>query len=210
MEHLIIHQIVTVLFWCTLPLTCTGYRHNKNEAVLGAAHSSRPLRLPTTCHSFLTVMKSFIIQSLVLIGAVVVIMDAASIKPKKSILLEIIFTEANNMSEKVRGKKTVLSMCVWKWTDVNIFSVFTRGAEAGGSEPIGGIKMSGKFSVSSCCILHTGAGRPTGSSRPIQLTGPLFSQRCFFWEAEKSLNMTHFNESNLTKHLHQYNKVTRA
>lgn len=130
MEHLIIHQIVTVLIWCTLPLTCRGYRHNKNEAALGAAHSSRPLRLPTTCHSFLTVMKSFIVQSLALIGAVVVIMDAASIQPKKSVLLELIYRDANNTLKKVRGKKTMLSMCVWKYTDVLIFSVFTRGAES--------------------------------------------------------------------------------
>lgn len=105
MEHLIIHQIDTVLIWCTLPLTCTGYRHNKNEAVLGVAHSSHPLRLPTTCHSFLTVMKSFIIQSLALIGAMVVIMDAASVQPNKTVLLEFIYTDANNMLKTVRGKK---------------------------------------------------------------------------------------------------------
>lgn len=211
MEHLIIHQIVTFLIWCTLPLTCTGYRHNKNEAVLGAAHSSHPLRLPTTCHSFLTVMKSFIIQSLALIGAVVVIVDAASRQPNKTVLLNFIFTDANNMSKTVRGQKTVLSMCVWKYTDILIFSVFTRGAGGSGCEPSGGsFQMCGKFSVFSCCILHTGAGRPTGSCRPIQLIEPLFSQRCIFWRAEKSLNLTPFNKSRLTKHLHQYNKVTRA
>lgn len=86
---------------------------DKNEAVLGAVHSSRPLRLPTTCHSFLTVMKSFIIPSLALIVAVVVIVEAASNHPKKNVLLHLIITDANNMLQKVRGKKKLCSVNVF-------------------------------------------------------------------------------------------------
>lgn len=57
-------------------------------------------------------------------------------------------------------------MCVWKYTDVLIFSVFTKEPDFSGCETMGWKdQMLGKFSVFSCCILDTGAGRPTGSSR---------------------------------------------
>lgn len=54
------------------------------------------------------------------------------------------------------------------------------------------------------------SGQSCGTSRPIQLTDPLSSQACFFWRAEMSLKTKNFKDLPLTRHLHQYNKVTRT
>ncbi|XP_003970488.1 uncharacterized protein [Takifugu rubripes] len=100
-------------------------------------------------------MKSFIIQSLALIGAMVVIVDVASIPPPKTnVLLKSIFADANNM--------------------LNTFSQKNLTSR---------VKRPWKGDASRCWMY-------------------------FFCLAEKSLNLTDFNQSKLTKHLHQYNKLT--
>ncbi|TWW55033.1 hypothetical protein D4764_09G0000820 [Takifugu flavidus] len=99
-------------------------------------------------------MKSFIIQSLALIGAMVVIVDVASIPPPKTkVLLKSIFADANNM-----------------------LNTFSQGN------------------------LTSKVARPWD--------GEIKCWKHFFCLAEKSLNLTNFNQSKLTKQLHQYNKLT--
>lgn len=108
MEHVIILQIDTVLIWCRSSSDVWRVRSchpNKNEAILDAARSSSLLNLLTTCHSLLKVMKTFIVQSLALIGTVLFIMEAASKPhPNKTELRRIIIHDATEMSKNVRGK----------------------------------------------------------------------------------------------------------